>query len=264
MSQAVIEREEAIKTVAIGSDEIQLWDLGEGDPILFLHGFEGLWSPTPFLRALAASHRVIAPVQAGFSDSSRLNWVSSMDDVPFVHRAVIEQHLDGTPVSLVGHSLGGWMAAEFAVRFSHLLDSLVLISAFGLLHPERPRRDIFMLDETAFASICCAEQGQLAQDIAAGVYDVNNRATSAQLAWAPRLFGPRLADRLRWVDVPALVVWGERDAILDPLHAEQFAALIPTAETSVLENAGHYAHLEDPEVAALEVLRFLGTSSKEN
>lgn len=265
MNLAVNEPEVDIEMVALGSDEIQLWDLGEGDPILFLHGFEGLPTPTPFMQALSESHRVIAPVQPGFSGTPRLDWISSMEDAPFLYRSLIEDYLDGVPVRLVGHSLGGWVASEFAVRYSHLLDSLVLINSFGLLHAEKPRRDIFMLDEAAFATLCCAEHGDLALGIASGVYDVSNRASAAQLAWVPRLFQPRLRDRLRWIDVPTLLLWGARDAILDPVHVDDYASLIPSVEACVLEDAGHYPHLEQPEVAVSEVLRFIDrTTTKEN
>ncbi len=78
---------------------------------------------------------------------------------------------------------------------------------------------------------------------------------TAQLGWEPRLFDPRLAHRLRWIDVPTLIVWGEQDRIVPAGYAREWAKLIRHADKVIIPDAGHYVHIERPEACAAAITR---------
>jgi pimeloyl-ACP methyl ester carboxylesterase len=176
-----------------------------------------------------------------------------MEDVAFYYRHLI-QNLDGGSVTLAGHSLGGWIASEFAVRFGHLLRALVLIAPLGLRRDGDPPADIFMLDaaqrrERAWHDLSRAP----VRSGPPSLPDIRDMEMTAQLGWGPRLFDPRLAERLRWIDVPTVIVWGERDRIVPAVYAEEWAGLIRKADKVIIPDAGHYVHVERPEACAAAI-----------
>jgi pimeloyl-ACP methyl ester carboxylesterase len=83
--------------------------------------------------------------------------------------------------------------------------------------------------------------------------DIRDMEMTAQLGWEPRLFGPRLAERLRWIDVPTVIVWGEQDRIVPSVYAEEWAGLIKKADKVVIPDAGHYVHVERPAACAAAI-----------
>jgi pimeloyl-ACP methyl ester carboxylesterase len=75
---------------------------------------------------------------------------------------------------------------------------------------------------------------------------LTSRRTAALLGWNPFMHTPKLRSRLRRIDSPTLVVWGESDRLVAPGYGRAFADAIPIARFALIQNAGHYPYLEQP------------------
>src|SRR5438105_12931388 len=102
-------------TVTIRGCRIRIMRGCCGQPVLFLHGGGGLTPWLPFLARLAAKFDVIVPEHPGFGQSEMPTWLDSVSDLANFYLDFLDQ-LDLHGVHLVGHSLGGWIAADLAVR----------------------------------------------------------------------------------------------------------------------------------------------------
>jgi pimeloyl-ACP methyl ester carboxylesterase len=232
------------RTLTIEGVDIPLTELGTGPTLLWLHGYDSHPGEEDFLGRLARHYRVIAPVHPGFAEVSRLPWVQSMEDMAFYYRHVLAQVAAGERVMLAGHSLGGWIAAEFAVRFSHLLRGLVLVAPFGLRSEQAPAADLFMLTAVDRRERAWHDAAAAPAPDHASLRAIRDLEMTAQLGWEPRLFDPRLAGRLRWVDVPVLLVWGEQDRIVPLGCAQTWLEHLRAARQLIVPDAGHYPHVE--------------------
>src|ERR1041384_4121541 len=123
---------------------------GTGRPLLYLHGASDPGQWLPFLADLAARHDVLAPEHPGFGASDTPDWLDSIQDLARFYLDLLDQ-LDVKDVDLVGHSLGGWIAAELAVRNTRRLNSLTLVSSAGLHVPRVPPADTFLMSDEELA-----------------------------------------------------------------------------------------------------------------
>lgn len=235
---------------------------GRGRPVLVLHPEFGadLWSP--YHDQLAAYFRIIAPDHPGFGKSERPEWLDQIDDLVFHYLDLLDL-LGIERVSIVGTSLGGWIAAAFAVAHPERLDRLVLAAPIGIKVQGVERYDLFanpmeetlrhlFYDETRAAQIVPAEYGP---DVVARAY--REFTTLARLAWNPYLYDRKLQERLPRVNTPTLIVWGQNDTFLPPEHGEALAALLPYGTLKVLPECGHLAPLEQSATFSRLVIDFL-------
>src|SRR5579862_9555551 len=131
--------------VAVGGCRIRLMRGGTGHPLVILHGATGA-SWLPFMQKLAQRFEVIAPEYPGFGESDTPDWLDTVHDLAYFHLDLLEQlHLES--VHLVGLSLGGWIAAELAVRSTERLASLTLVGAAGLHVADVAQTDPFLRNE---------------------------------------------------------------------------------------------------------------------
>ena len=235
-----------------GPVEVQVAAYGSGQPFLLLHGGAGPASVTGFAEKFAAAHRVrvLAPTHPGFGGTERPGALDSVAGLAALHQALLDQ-LDLTGVTVVGNSIGGWIAAEIALLKSPRVTRIVLIDAVGIEVPGHPVADFFSLtmDQVFRLSFHNPEPFRTdpaalppaAQEIAAG-----NRAAIAVYAGAA-MADPTLAGRLGSVDIPTLVLWGESDGIADADYGRAYAAAIPTARFQLLPATGHSPQQETPD-----------------
>ncbi|SCK15012.1 Pimeloyl-ACP methyl ester carboxylesterase [Variovorax sp. HW608] len=227
----------------------------DGPVVLFLHGAGGLAGFPPFLQQIAKGRRLIAPDHPGFGQSQDADLIRDVPDMAMFYLDLIEQ-LDLTDVHVVGHSLGGWIAAEMAVRNSSRLKSLSLISPAGVRLKGHPMGDIFIWSpEEEVRNLFCDQsiaERQLAQELSSEQIDVmlRNRYTFTKLAWEPRGFNPALQKWLHRVKVPTQVIWGKQDKVLPPALAAHWGRLIPHARVTTIESCGHLPLIEKPEETA--------------
>src|SRR5262245_61838512 len=123
--------------------KIRMMRAGTGTPLLFLHGMRGASAWRPFMQKLAARFDVIVPEHPGFGGSDTPDWLDTVGDVAYFYLDLIKA-LQLPKLHLVGASLGGWIAAEMAVRSCHDLKSLVLTAPAGIHVKGVSKGDIFM------------------------------------------------------------------------------------------------------------------------
>jgi pimeloyl-ACP methyl ester carboxylesterase len=254
---------DAITSVAVNGTTIEMVDRGQGRPILFLHPGIGIDPAAPVLAELAKGGRVIAPWHPGFGTSQLPKGMSTVDDVSYFYLDLLDQ-LDLTDVYVVGIGLGGWIAAEIAVKNSARLSRLVLANAVGVKIGDRETRDIIDiwslmpkdLNELAYFDPKVGEHDYKNLPEAESLAAARNREAYARIAWSPYMHNPKLKNRLHRIKLPTLFLWGTADRVLSEPYGRGYCALIPGARFETIERAGHFPHIEQPAEFARRVLAF--------
>ncbi len=251
-------------TMSIRDCRIHVMRGGSGSPMLFLHGGGGVGIWLPCMARLAKRFDVIVPEHPGFGASDNPEWLDTIGDLANFYLDFLDQ-LDLRGVHLVGSSLGGWVAAELAVRNSTRLASLTLIGAAGIhvagveqvdtfLSNDAQRiRDLFYDQDLAEAVIASSERPEL-EDAT-----LKNRMTTAKLSWQPRNYDPHLRKWLHRINVPTLLVWGANDRLFPQDYAFVYQQLIPGSQAVVLPECGHLPHVEKGDAFAAELEAFIDT-----
>jgi pimeloyl-ACP methyl ester carboxylesterase len=253
-----------IGSLAVSGVRIELLELGRGRPLLFLHPEIGIAPDAPVLDRLAERTRVIAPVHPGFGGSEQPSWFTTVDDLAYFYLDLIDE-LDLAEVVLVGVALGGWIAAEIAVKSCARFSHLVLANPVGIKAADRDTReiaDIFALTEDQFNERACFDPSAGRRDYPkmpeAEVRAVaRNREATARYAWSPYMHDPKLRRRLHRIRVPTLMLWGTADRILSEAYGQAYCAAIPGARFEPIERAGHFPHVEQPDEFARRVFAFV-------
>lgn len=230
---------------------IRLMRGGGGPPLLFLHGAGGAGPWLPWMDLLAERFDLIVPEHPGFGASDTPDWLDTIHDLAYFYLDFLaDRRLRG--VHLVGLSLGGWIAAEIAVRCTARLATLTLVDAAGLHLPGVPQTDFFLRSEEQrirdnFVDPAVAE-AVIARTLVPELEDVRlkNATATARLAWQPRAHDPHLPKWLHRIDVPTLILWGDGDVLFPRDYAAAWARLIPGAETVVIPHCGHVPNVEKP------------------
>jgi len=237
----------SVETVTVAGATIRLFRGGPtgagAQKLVFLHGAGGHTGWMAFLDELATRFDVFAPEHPGFGQSDDPPWLDAVADLAFFHLDLLKA-LGLDHVHLMGTSLGGWVAAEMAVRNTARLASLTLIGAVGITADGEPIPDIFRMPDAENLQRFYADPGRAERRLAdlarADMSAVaKNRATVTRLAYRPRFHNPDLPKWLHRVDVPTLLVWGAEDGLVPPEFGEAYRALIPGARLVVLPHAGH-------------------------
>ncbi len=237
------------ETLALRDCSLTLRRTGKGQPLLWLHGTDGLFEWPWIVDKLAAGYEVIVPEHPGFGDTPIPGWMDDVSDLAYLYLDMLKA-LKLERVHVAGHSLGGWIGLEMAVRATQRIASLTLIASAGIHVKGASKADIFMIDPDEQARLAYADKamGEAAAERAgAAKYQemaIANRVASARFGWNPRFHNPRLERWLHRVDVPALIVWGKQDRIFAPVHAEAFQRAIPGSRLAMIETAGHLPHVE--------------------
>jgi pimeloyl-ACP methyl ester carboxylesterase len=252
--------------VAGGNFRVRLWDGGRGDPLLFLHGYDGHPGEAPFLEELAKGRRVIAPEHPGFGDSTGIEHIDDILDMTLYYRQFIEA-LGLDRVDLMGHSLGGMFAAELAAICPQVVKRLVLVSPFGLWLEDAQIPDLFIMSppqlqratwhdsESNVAQQALSAQANGKSGTAAIVNRAGNLSTAGKFLWPIPDRG--LAKRLGLIKAPTQVIVGESDKLIGKAYGEAFAARIGGAKLAVIPEAGHLPMYEQPEAFGQVIEGFL-------
>ena len=248
--------------LTVGGVRTHLLRGGRGVPLLVLHPEFAANGWFPYHDNLAAHFQVFAPDHPGFGQSERPEWLEGVDDLVFHYVDLLDAlHLDR--VSIVGTSLGGWIAAEFAVTHPQRVHRLVLVGAAGIKVDGVERFDVFLhpIEETLqhlFHDASRAAQllpTELGTDVIVRGY--REVTTPARLSWISYLYSPKLQRRLPRITAPTLIVWGENDTFLPPAYGEAYAQLIPAATLCTIPQCGHLVPYEQTEQFIQHVTRFL-------
>ena len=241
---------------------------GSGAPLVFLHGAGGLFAENPFLEELARRYHVFAPELPGYGESTGEELLEDMLDFT-LHSWDVADALGLRQPHLVGHSMGGMIAAEMACIAPHDVGKLVLASAAGLWIEEHPIPDVFAMLPYQIAEVLFQDPAR-GQALLTGGADLSDMealkdfylGTQRRLAMAGKILFPipnrRVAKRLYRLTAPTLIVWGAQDRLISPVYGQRWAELIPGARLALLEGAGHMVPYEQPEGFVSAVSAFLG------
>lgn len=241
------------RTVALDDDlTITLTENGTGRPALVLHGGGGPATVAGLSAHLARTLHTLTPVHPGWDGTHRPDRLTRIADLAQVYLRLLRDR-ELTDVLLVGSSLGGWIAAEMAVRdTTGTVGGLVLVNAVGVHVEGEPIRDVLTLDARGLAEHAWHDAERYHVD-PAGLPSAElarrqgNTATMRALAGDPYMHDPELLGRLGGVEVPALLVWGESDRIVTPAYGAAYARAFADARLALVPAAGHLPHIEQPE-----------------
>jgi pimeloyl-ACP methyl ester carboxylesterase len=257
----------ARSTMSLAGIELELFQGGEGAPLLFLHGAQGVLPARGFLAALTSERRVIAPSHPGFGTSGLPDWLDSVSDITHVYLELVDR-LGHDKVDVVGCSVGGWIAADIAGKVPERLRRLVLVGPVGVKVGPADRLDIpdiFAMPQERLNQLLFHDPDKHRPDFAAMSDEqltvvVRNRETLALITWEPYMHDPKLPHRLHRASMPALFVRGESDGLVSADYLTAYAALLPHARIETIREAGHAPQVEQPERLAATVLKFLNAS----
>jgi len=254
-----------LKTVQTQAVPVSYFEAGSGAPLVFLHGAGGVTAADPFLAKLATRYRVHAPLLPGYGDSEEAPSIRDMLDVTLHGFDVIEALGLARPI-LVGHSLGGMIAAEMAAIAPNEVNRLVLIASAGLWLDTHPVPDIFTLLPREFPNLLFhdAELGRAMLTANLALDDpkflIPFLVTNArQLGMAGKFLFPSpdrgLSDRLYRIKARTMLVWGDSDRIFPAPYAQAFKTGIAGAELVSVPDAGHMVTVEQPDAVLAAIAR---------
>jgi pimeloyl-ACP methyl ester carboxylesterase len=244
---AKLERE----IVAVAGRETAYFTGGDGEPLVFLHG-GGIVEGVDCFSPLAERFRFIAPQMPGFDRSELRPPLRSIDELT-EHNARLLDEIGVGSFALVGHSLGGWVAASFAAAHPERVRSLVISAPYGMDAPLANIQamsyeelfDALTSDPTIFEGL--VPEGPDAE------FDAARALEGASMAgFVPGPCDPGLPAKLASLPMPLLLQWGEDDRIVPIAHLPLWEAALPQAEVVRYPGVGHLLYWEHrPAVDAL-------------
>lgn len=236
-----------IQAGSLGLVEVTVQDRDRTRPFLLLHGGGGVLTMAGFADLLAerTGSRVLLPVHPGFGGTPKPGWLTSVTRLAQTYVTMLEQ-FGLTDVTVIGNSFGGWLAAEIALQGSPRVSGVVIIDGIGIEVPGHPMTDISGLSPAEIRSYSFHDPGK-----APAAPDTGGAGPSpdvlALIGYAgPGMSDPTLAGRLGGLDVPAHILWGESDRIVDSGYGQAYAAAIPSATFTLLPRTGHLPQVETP------------------
>ncbi len=258
------------ETVDVAGRSTVLLHGGSGPPFVYLHSTIGesfRW--LPFYQSWAKEFTVYAPTHPGFGKSGGFDQIDAIEDMAFHYLELFDALGLEEEVVLGGVSLGGWIAAEFAVRWPERVKKLWLSAAPGLWVEEQPLPDLFRYMENRpenrrrMRELLFADpDGYMAKLILVDEPDEERLLAGyqamtvlARLVWE-RPYDPKLAARLHRVRCPVLLLWGDQDRLVPPAYAEEYKKYLPHAELQLIPRCGHLAMFEKENEFVEAVARF--------
>jgi len=244
------------KTVQTRHAPVRYLEGGSGEPLVYMHGAGGMTPDDPILAALAARWHVYAPYLPGYGETEECGSLRDMLDFT-LHTADVVTALGLKDPILVGHSMGGMIAAEMAALAPNDVTRLALIAPAGLWMDDHPIPDMFALLPYEMPKYLFHDPEAGAKLMTAGLkmddpeflktYLIRN---ARQLGMAGKLLFPiperGLSGRLYRITANTVVVWGESDRMIPPVYGPAFAGAIAGARLINVPEAGHMVVLENP------------------
>jgi pimeloyl-ACP methyl ester carboxylesterase len=248
---------ETINVAGIGPVELTVEQRGEGQPFLVLHGGAGPQSVAAFAQLLAEKdrNRVHTPTHPGFGGTPRPDGLTDIAGLAALYAGLLDD-LGLEDVTVIGNSVGGWITAEMVLLGSPHISTIVLLDAVGIEVEGHPVTDVSGLSLPEIQALSFHDLTPFRVDPAA-IPDAQkaimaaNGAALAVYAGSPAMADPTLLGRIA---VPALVLWGESDQIVEPPYGQAYAAAIPGARFEVLPATGHMPQMETPDLVLQRIL----------
>jgi pimeloyl-ACP methyl ester carboxylesterase len=231
-------------------------------PLVYFHG-AGTFHGADFASSWAEDFRVLMPFHPGYGESGDYDDLQSVHDLVLHYTELFDQMRLVSDVNLIGLSLGGLLAARFAIEQQHRLRRLVLCCPAGLKVPAVPVDDLFTLKPEEIVGRLVHDFGTIARHLPADPADVDftvdryrEARTTALLFWEHPF------DRVipRWlgrVTTPSMVIWGADDRLVPAALAPHWGALLPDATVKTFPGAGHLV-LDESADAVTTIAEFFG------
>jgi pimeloyl-ACP methyl ester carboxylesterase len=259
---------------------INLIDIGDGPPLVFIHGLGGSWQNwLENIPHFARTHRVIALDLPGFGASEMPREDISIEGYARIVETLLQQ-VGIEQATVVGNSMGGFIGAEMTVHFPVRVDRLVLVSAAGL-HREQVASDPFVRSARYTKILLTwgtlqAQQRELVRRprlrqamlwmVAAHPEKLPATLCLEQLKGAGKpgfypaldaLKDYELGEGLREIQARTLIIWGDKDRLVPVRYADEFERRIPGSRKVIFEDTGHVPMFERPVRFNREVEQFL-------
>ena len=270
---AVVANGQTSKEITVFGQKIHYVEAGSGPTVILLHGLGGSTQAWMFnIASLAEKYHVVVPDQIGFgkSDKPLVNYrirtyVDFLDQ--FCKQLGIER------ASLVGNSMGGWIAAAFTAAFPDRVDKLVLVDAAGYAPPkDLDPRTFYSLNPTtregtkvllskvfyskAFQTDAAIEQAIAARLAAGDGYTIKSITESI-------IRGEDfLDDTVKTIKRPTLIIWGRQDGLVPLAQGEHLNKDIAGSKLIVVDQCGHIPNLEKAGEFNAAVLKFLSEGAQ--
>ena len=261
------------RLVRAGDVELKVLDRGQGLPVVLLHGFpldHSMWDNQ--IEPLAQKYRVIAPDLRGFGGSEVIPDAATMDQMADDVAALLDALGVNEPIVLCGLSMGGYVAFEFWRKHLKRLRALVLCdtrAAADMPEVAEGRHDL--ADKILAEGNAPLAEGMIPKLFAPATLQLHSSMTAIQrerilttstAGAAAALRGMAVRNDMRrvlnYIELPALVVVGEHDAISSVEEMRSIARAMPHAQFVVIPHAGHMTPLENPEAFQAALEPFLG------
>ncbi len=239
----------------------------QGTGVLMLHGGAGPRSMAGFAAGMAQHAYVVVPTHPGFDGTPRPESTDTVADLASAYLDLLDA-LDLRGVMVVGSSVGGWIAAEMALRDNAARVSCLTLLASTGIAPEPP---VQIADPADLGPVKTGElafhnpkfrlnPAALSPEQLAGM--AANQRTLAVYAGDPFCYDPKLRGRLHRVTVPVLVLAGEQDGIAPLEYERALADSFPRATFHAVAEAGHFPHIEQPAAVFGAIGDFVDTEVK--
>ncbi len=260
------------KIVSVNGAQLNVVDVGEGQPVVFVHGFpldHQMWRHQ--IEAYSSDYRVIVPDLRGFGksegDVDQLSMELMADDVA----ALLDVLGVEEPVIFCGLSMGGYVGWQFVTKYRQRLKALILCDTKSeadtteAADNRKKMAELIRAKGIEYAALammpklCSAttveEQPELVAELKQVILETDPDVVIAALgALASR---PDATAWLAGFDFPCLVVVGEDDAITPPDGMKELAGRLPQATYTLVKRAGHMAPLENPTETNSAITQFL-------
>jgi len=254
-----------VRKVPTKRAEIHVLEGGSGPDLVFLHSAGGLNPDDPFLTKLAERYHVRAPLLPGYGDSPESGEIRDMLDVTLLTFEVLAALGLSKPL-LVGHSIGGMIAAEMAAVCPNEVERLCLIAPAGLWLDAHPAPDIFSMLPKEFPEALFHDV-ELGRELITSNVDIKDPkflipflvTNARQLGMAGKLLFPiperGLKDRIHRIKARTVLVWGNSDRVFPAPYAQAWKAAIASAELVSVPDAGHMVTLEQTDAVLAAIGR---------
>lgn len=241
------------ETVKAGGSELRIVKGGSGKPLLILHDELGYTGWMTWNERLAEQRTLLIPLQPGFGQTPRIDWINSYRDLAgFYSRVLRQERVD--PIDVIGFSAGGFVAAEMAAADPRIFRRMVLVAPMGL-KPETGEILDFLsmtirthLRATVADTINTAEFGKIyGGEMSPAQFEAfeDARTETSRLGWDPFMYNPSLPYLLEGVSVPTLLVWGTRDAVVPRGCIKAYQSALANTQVAEIEGVGHRPEIEN-------------------
>ena len=255
-----------LTTAHVGDVAARQLSAGSGEKLVFLHGASGLPQWNSFFAALAQHYEVLVPEHPGFGATAAPRSMRNIADMAMYYLDYLES-FGQERVHLVGHSLGGWIAAEVACRNLSNVKSLTLMAPAGIRIKGMPIGDNFIwsveetvrnlvVDQKLADAMLSREPTEEEADLL-----IANRYMATRLGWEPRWLNLALESWLHRIKTPTHIIWGDSDRLFPAAYGERWRALITGSKLTIVERCGHLPHVEHPDATAHDIVSFLQSSA---